>query len=115
MFEFLSIILEPILEIIFIPIFWPEFDLESSPKFNWLRLLLTLAVSLFLAGAGVWLLLHLLTDSPDSMVALFGGLLLLASGGVPAGRAVIDFIDYRRTMRRQRLAKTEAEKPYQEL
>ncbi|QVI33856.1 hypothetical protein KG086_08545 [Lacticaseibacillus chiayiensis] len=114
MFEFLSIILELLLEIFLGPIFMPEFDCESSPKFNRFRLLLTLAVGFALAGVGIWLLLQLRTDSFDSF-ALFGGLLLLASGGFPAGRALIDFIGYRRTIRRQRDAKAEAEKPYQEL
>ncbi|RXT25055.1 hypothetical protein BVJ53_06595 [Lacticaseibacillus chiayiensis] len=114
MFEFLSIILEPLLEIILIPIFWPEFDLESPPKFNLFRILLTLAVSGSIAGFGIWLLLHLLTDSFNT-VPLFGGLLFLAAGGFPAGHALIDFFGYRRTIRRQRDAKVEAEKPYQEL
>ncbi|MDE3282931.1 MULTISPECIES: hypothetical protein [Lacticaseibacillus] len=114
MFEFLSIILELLLEIFIGPIFKPEFDLESSPEFNWFRLLLTLAVGFALAGVGIWLLLQLRMDSFDSFV-LFAGLLFLASGGFPAGRAVVDFIAYRRTIRRQRDAKVEAEKPYQEL
>lgn len=111
MFEsLLSLIPEVVLESIFIPIFRPEFNLEASTKFNWFHFLLTLAVSGLFAGAGIWLLLQLLTDSLNP-VSLFGGLLLLASGSIPAGRAVIDFMDYRR----QRLAKIEAEKPYQEL
>lgn len=82
MFEFLSIILELLLEIFIGPIFKPEFDLESSPEFNWFRLLLTLAVGFALAGVGIWLLLQLRMDSFDSFV-LFAGLLFLASGGFP--------------------------------